>query len=52
VRIPGGFGQLYVLPSDIVSIVPEYEGYRYFVYEDEIVIVDPDTLEIVAVIPA
>jgi hypothetical protein len=32
--------------------VPEYRGYLYFVYEDEIVIVDPNTLAIVAVIPA
>jgi hypothetical protein len=40
------------LPSDIVRIVPQYRGFDYFLVEDEIVIVDPHTLEIVAVIPA
>ena len=32
--------------------VPAYRGYRFFYYEEELVIVDPVTLEIVAVIPA
>jgi hypothetical protein len=41
-----------VLPADIVRIVPQYRGFDYFLVEDEIVIVDPRTLEIVAVIPA
>ncbi|MBO0717801.1 MAG: DUF1236 domain-containing protein [Rhizobiales bacterium] len=40
------------LPSEIVRIVPQYRGFDYFLVEDEIVIVDPHTLEIVAVIPA
>jgi hypothetical protein len=41
-----------VLPEDIVRIVPQYRGFDYFLVEDEIVIVDPHTLEIVAIIPA
>jgi hypothetical protein len=41
-----------VLPEEIVRIVPQYRGFDYFLVEDEIVIVDPRTLEIVAVIPA
>jgi hypothetical protein len=41
-----------VLPEEIVRIIPEYRGYDYFLIGDEIVIVDPRTLEIVAVIPA
>jgi hypothetical protein len=41
-----------VLPEDIVRIVPEYRGFDYFLVGEEIVIVDPRTLEIVAVIPA
>jgi hypothetical protein len=41
-----------VLPEQIVRIVPEYRGYDYFLIGDEIVIVDPRTLEIVAIIPA
>jgi hypothetical protein len=40
------------LPDEIVQIVPQYRGFEYFLVEDEIVIVDPRTLEIVAVIPA
>jgi hypothetical protein len=41
-----------VLPEDIVTIVPEYRGFDYIVVGDNILIVDPVTLEIVAVIPA
>jgi hypothetical protein len=41
-----------VLPEDIVTIVPEYRGFDYIVVGDSILIVDPATLEIVAVIPA
>jgi hypothetical protein len=41
-----------VLPEEIVRIVPEYRGYEYFLVDDEIVIIDPSTLEIVAIIPA
>jgi Protein of unknown function (DUF1236) len=40
------------LPDDIVEIVPQYEGFDYIVVGDEILIVDPRTLEIVAIIPA
>jgi len=39
------------LPSDIVSIVPEYRGYDYTVVHDEIAIIDPRSREIVDVIP-
>jgi hypothetical protein len=41
-----------VLPRDVVQVVPQYEGYDYVVVEDQILIIDPDTLEIVAVIEA
>ena len=50
-RIPRNV-HVVVLPEDIVRIVPQYRGFAYFLVEDEIVIVDPQTLEIVAVIPA
>jgi Protein of unknown function (DUF1236) len=40
------------LPSTIVDIEPDWEGYLYFLVGDEIVVVDPDTYEIVAVLPA
>jgi len=42
----------YDLPETIVDIVPEYRGFDYIVVRDELVIIDPDTLEIVAILPA
>lgn len=41
-----------VLPEDVVQIVPQYEGFEYIVVGDQILIVDPDSMEIVAVIEA
>jgi hypothetical protein len=40
-----------VLPADIVTIVPQYEGFEYIVVGDELLIIDPNTLEIVAILP-
>jgi Protein of unknown function (DUF1236) len=40
------------LPEDVVRIVPEYRGFDYVLVRDQILIIDPDTLEIVAIIPA
>ena len=54
------------LPEEIVRIVPQYRGFNYFVIsyrtkdigggdfyfvKDQLVIIDPQTLEIVAIIP-
>ena len=50
-KIPGSV-HVVPLPEDIVRVVPEYQGYDYILVRDEILIVDPNTLEIVAVIPA
>lgn len=41
---------LAAVPETIVVIHPQWRGYRYFVVRDEIVIVEPDTLKIVAVL--
>ena len=38
------------LPPEILSYVPEYEGYDYIVVDDQILILDPDTREVVAII--
>ena len=38
------------LPPDIVSFVPEYEGYDYVVVDDQILILDPEFHDIVAII--
>lgn len=40
------------VPQDIVVIEPAWRGFEYFLVGDEIVVVDPATLEIVAVLPA
>jgi hypothetical protein len=49
--IPGTV-HLYVLPVSIVEYAPQYRGYEYFLVGDEILIVDPRTMRIVAVIAA
>jgi hypothetical protein len=41
----------YDMPDDFVEYAPEYEGYKYIVVGDEILIIDPRTWEIVAIIP-
>jgi hypothetical protein len=40
------------LPASVISIVPDYRNYRYFVVGEEICIVDPTTYEIAEVIRA
>lgn len=43
--------EVHRLPPRIVKIVPDYEGYLYFVLADgRIVILDPDTYEVVAIL--
>jgi hypothetical protein len=42
---------LYDVPATIVDILPQYRGFEYVVVRDELVIVDPETLEVVAVLP-
>jgi hypothetical protein len=49
--IPGTV-HLYVLPVSIMEYAPQYRGYEYILVGDEILIVDPRTLRIVAVIDA
>jgi hypothetical protein len=40
------------LPTSVITLVPQYRTYRYFVANDEICIVDPTSYEIVEVIEA
>jgi hypothetical protein len=40
------------LPRTIVEIEPEWRGFEYFMIADQIVIVDPKTMEIVAILDA
>jgi hypothetical protein len=44
--------RVHTLPTSIVEIVPEYRGYSYILVGEEILIIDPETLRIVAVIDA
>jgi Protein of unknown function (DUF1236) len=48
-RIPRNI-RLAMLPASVISIVPEYRSYRYFVVDDQICIVEPNTYEIVELI--
>jgi hypothetical protein len=41
----------YDVSSDFADYAPEYEGYKYIVVGDELLIIDPQTWEIVAIIP-
>ncbi|MGG3814171.1 DUF1236 domain-containing protein, partial [Methylorubrum rhodesianum] len=43
---------LHPLPPAIISLVPAYRGLQFILVGDDIVIIDPDTYEIVDVIPA
>ena len=40
------------VPIAVIEVVPEYRGYVFAYVEDEYVICDPDTYEVVAVLPA
>jgi hypothetical protein len=50
-RVPRDVG-FHPLPAEIVTIYPEWRGYEFFLVRNEIVVVDPRTLEIVAVLEA
>jgi hypothetical protein len=50
VFVPRSF-HLFIIPEDVVFIAPQFRGFRCFVFEDELVIVDPFTFEIIAIIP-
>jgi hypothetical protein len=40
------------LPVEVVTIVPQYRGFDYVLVGDALLIIDPHTMEIVAVLPA
>ena len=40
----------YPLPTEVVTIYPEWRGYDYILIGDQIVVIDPDTREIVAIL--
>jgi Protein of unknown function (DUF1236) len=48
--IPRGRIHVVPVPSMLVNIEPGWRGFLYFIYEDELVIVDPNDMRIVAVL--
>ncbi len=48
--VPGSV-HFYDVPRDIVTIYPEYRGKKFIVVRDEIVIIEPGTKKVVAVMP-
>jgi hypothetical protein len=43
--------RLSTLPADVAEIVPQYRGYSFVLVKDQIVIVDPQTYQIVTTLP-
>lgn len=43
---------LTTLPPEVIEVYPAWRGYEFILVADEIVIIDPNTLRVVAVIPA
>jgi hypothetical protein len=50
-RVPNTV-RFYPIPQDVVVIYPEWRGYNYILVGDQIVIIDPRTHEIVAILEA
>jgi hypothetical protein len=51
-RIPRERVHLRPLPSEVVTIYPEWRGYEFILVRNEILVIDPATLQIVAILPA
>jgi opacity protein-like surface antigen len=50
-RIPTSV-HLYPLPVEVIAVYPEWRGYDYILVGDQIVVIDPRTHEIVAIVEA
>jgi hypothetical protein len=44
--------KLVALPQEVVVIHPAWRGFLFFIVDDQIVIVEPGSLRIVAILPA
>jgi hypothetical protein len=42
--------ELQSVPETLVSDIPSVKGYRYFVYNDDVVLVDPQTRKVVTIV--
>jgi hypothetical protein len=43
---------LVTLPTEVIEVYPAWRGYEFILVGDEIVVINPNTLRVVAVIPA
>ena len=50
-RIPRDISY-HALPTEVVTIYPEWRGYNYVLVRNQIIVIDPETFEIVAVLDA
>jgi Protein of unknown function (DUF1236) len=51
-RVPREGVSFHRLPSEVVTFYPEWRGYEYILVRDQIIVIDPATYEIVAVLDA
>jgi hypothetical protein len=51
-RVPREGVTFHPLPMEVVTIYPQWRGYEFILVRDQIVVVDPRTLQIVAVLEA
>jgi hypothetical protein len=49
-RVPREGVRFYPLPTEVVTIYPEWRGYQFILVRNEIVVIDPNTYEIVAIL--
>jgi hypothetical protein len=51
-KVPRAGVSFHPLPASVVTIYPEWRGYEFILVRDQIVVIDPRTLEIVAILDA
>jgi hypothetical protein len=51
-RVPREGVSFRPLPAEVVTIYPEWRGYEFILVRNEILVIDPATYEIVAILPA
>ena len=51
-RVPREGVTLRPLPAEVITVYPEWRGYEFVLVRDQILVIDPATLEIVAILEA
>jgi hypothetical protein len=51
-RVPREGVSFHPLPTEIVNVYPDWRGYEFILVRDQILVINPDSLEIVAVLDA